>query len=320
MNYAVVLATYNGARHVQALLESIARQSIRPQKIIARDDGSTDATRELATAAAQALGLPLEWLPGERQLGACASFSETLRHALDHPYIFLADQDDLWVPEKARVMLEALRDAEARFGEECPMLIHSDLVVVDENAAMMAPSFFRYQGFSFPQHSFASLLLQNTATGCACALNRSLARLALPIDPAAVMHDWWLALVAQAFGRKIVLPAALVLYRQHGGNTIGAKRWGLSHIVRRAVAVLTVRGARDVVGPLARQSLAFSHRYGASLSVSLRQQLDAVSLLGSRRLSRRLLGVWRLRDAKQGLVRTAGLAVAAWRSDGAFPP
>src|SRR5439155_22468886 len=60
------------------------------------------------------------------------------------------------------------------------------------------------------------------ATGCASLINRSLLEIALPLPPAAVLHDWWITACAAAFGTIRYLPEPLVLYRQHGRNAVGA--------------------------------------------------------------------------------------------------
>jgi hypothetical protein len=47
--------------------------------------------------------------------------------------------------------------------------------------------------------------------------------MALPVSQNAIMHDWWLALVAAATGYIDYVDRPLVFYRQHTKNSIGAK-------------------------------------------------------------------------------------------------
>jgi hypothetical protein len=69
-------------------------------------------------------------------------------------------------------------------------------------------------------------------TGCATAVNRALLKVALPL-PDVVMHDWWLAQCAAGAGAVVSLPDALVLYRQHAANVVGAS--GFNGLVARAL-------------------------------------------------------------------------------------
>jgi len=105
--------------------------------------------------------------------------------------------------------------------------------VVDEDLAPLAPSFTRFSGLN-PQSGgrFNRLLIENVVTGCATTINRALARLACPIPPAVIMHDWWLALIAAACGRLEYIAEATVLYRQHSQNCIGARPWNWIDSIR----------------------------------------------------------------------------------------
>jgi len=101
--------------------------------------------------------------------------------------------------------------------------VHSDLEVVDENLRTLHPSFMRRIRLSpVVPRPLNTLLVQNFVTGCTILVNRSLLDHALPLPPEAVLHDWWLAVCAAAMGELIYVPQALVKYRQHAGNRVGA--------------------------------------------------------------------------------------------------
>jgi len=70
---------------------------------------------------------------------------------------------------------------------------------------------------------FNRVITQNYVTGCAMLINRSLLKMSLPIPSEAIMHDWWIALIASAYGKTFQIYQPLVKYRQHGTNEVGAK-------------------------------------------------------------------------------------------------
>ena len=117
-----------------------------------------------------------------------------------------------------------MAEVEARRGPSVPVLVHTDLRLVDKTLAVLKPSFAAYQrirpGVAEP---LANLLLQNFVTGCTVAANRSLVRMACPLPREAIMHDWWLALCAAAAGEIAYLRTPTVSYRQHSANVVGAR-------------------------------------------------------------------------------------------------
>jgi hypothetical protein len=223
--YAIVLATYNGAEWLEAQLESIRAQTAGDWRLYARDDGSTDATLErLREAASRDPRIEVIGTDA-RNLGAAASFGVLLQHALDRSerYVFLADQDDVWLPDKCARMLAIMSGQEFKGGATKPLLVHSDLAVVAGNLSPIHASFAAQQGFDAGGADRAArLLLANHVTGCATLVNAALLRCALPM-PRVAMHDWWLAQCAAAFGEVHFLDVAMVQYRQHGGNVVGAR-------------------------------------------------------------------------------------------------
>ena len=217
---AVLLSTFNGARWLPEFMCSLAEQTL-PFSLIWRDDGSMDGSRELVRAFKWQVLHELTHSEQGQSLGACASFGLLAQAALetDADIFFFADQDDIWHRSKLERVAGCFNTLDSLY----PQLVHHDLAVVDEHAQEIAPSLWRYMRLDPNQAALSRFLTRNSVTGCAMALNRSLLQAAHPIPAGAIMHDWWLAAVASALGSIQTAPEALVKYRQHGENTLGAK-------------------------------------------------------------------------------------------------
>jgi rhamnosyltransferase len=224
-SYAIVLSTYNGAAFLTAQIESIRAQTIPNWRLYIRDDGSVDQTPTLIEQfAAEDARISLV-ADGTGNLGAPASFGSLLSYAMSRGenYVFLSDQDDVWLPDKAARMLGVAAEYESCLGSAVPLLVHSDLRVVSSELDVIHPSYFRFQRID-PQADvqLPRLALRNAVTGCATLVNRALLEYALPF-PRIVMHDWWLAECAALFGQVALVEQPTVLYRQHRANALGAR-------------------------------------------------------------------------------------------------
>jgi glycosyltransferase involved in cell wall biosynthesis len=231
----IVLATYQGEAFLAPQLASIAAQTGVAWRLFVRDDGSTDATRSIVAGFRERHPGRVTLVEDEdTRLGAARSFSRLLA-ATTAPYVFMCDQDDVWWPDKLERSLARLRRAEAEAGVGRPVLVHTDLRVVDTELRLLAPSMDAYQRLGAARRSaLRQLLVQNTVTGCTAGVNRALLDRALPVPEDAIMHDWWMALVAAAFGRVVYVPEATIDYRQHGANALGARRYGFAMRKTRA--------------------------------------------------------------------------------------
>lgn len=223
----IVLSSYNGAAFVAEQLESICRQTYPRWTLLVRDDGSTDDTVRMVESLAASEPRIALIRDGLGNLGPAQSFGALLQVALTRgaEYVACADQDDVWEADKLDVQLEAMRSREATVGRTRPVLVHTDLAVVDESLRLLHPSFLAYQGLDGPREAaLERLLTQNFVTGCTTLVNRSLLKAALPL-PDVVMHDWWLALCAASMGELVYCPRATVRYRQHERNAAGSRWW-----------------------------------------------------------------------------------------------
>jgi len=225
----VLLPVYNGEKYLAEQIDSILSQTHRDLLLVCRDDGSTDGSLALLQDYAQRYPDQVIVLQdGKGNLGASGSFSALMQWALANygeqtdAFVALADQDDIWHLNKLETCLQALLGTQVE-SPLVPVLVHSDLRVVTAEGEEISPSLMQFQGLDPARTWFAAQLISNTVTGCTSLMNMALLKKALPVPADAVMHDWWLSLVASAFGRLVFVPQALVEYRQHGRNTLGAR-------------------------------------------------------------------------------------------------
>lgn len=222
----VALSTFNGAKHVTAQIASIRGQTFDRWRLLVRDDGSTDGTVALVEAAARADPRIELVRDGLGNLGPAGSYGVLLERAAAEgaPRVALCDQDDVWRADKLARGLALMAAREAELGDGVPLLVHSDLTVVDAGLGVIHSSFVQYQGVRpVADRPLRKLLVQNFVTGCTALVNRALLDAAVPVPRRVIMHDWWLALCAAALGEVLYLPEATVLYRQHGANTLGSR-------------------------------------------------------------------------------------------------
>lgn len=201
-------------------MESLLRQDYREWSLLVRDDGSTDATMALLENWRERLGGRIEVMADtvRGNLGVVGNFSRLLNRSTAH-YIMFADQDDVWHSDKIRLSIDAMRRREELVGSGCPILVHTDLALVDEHERKFAASYWRYQGL-VPErgHTLGHIIVENIAWACTCILNRPLAELVGSIPEGSRFHDWWIAMVAAAFGEIVSLPVQTIDWRRHGAN------------------------------------------------------------------------------------------------------
>ncbi len=222
----ILMSTYQGAAYLAAQLDSIRHQHYQHWHLIIRDDGSTDDTNAIIEHYCQLDSRITCDRSISDNLGAAQSFAALMQVALTRKeqIICFCDQDDVWLPNKLQAQVTTMLSMQQRYGHNVPLLVHSDLCVVNEQLQVIAPSYLAYEGIKRNVTSpLNTLLINNFVTGCTIAMNRQLLEIATPMPQEVFMHDWWCALCAATQGIIGFIKEPVILYRQHRHNTIGSQ-------------------------------------------------------------------------------------------------
>lgn len=224
---AVLLATYNGEKFIKEQLQSIQNQSYSDWQVFIRDDGSTDETVAIVKAMSrqdERIHILTSVEGGGSAKKNFAAIHSYVKENYHFSYFMFCDQDDVWLPDKMQRSIEKIRQAEQNSGRQTPILVHTDLKVVDEKLNTLGESFMKYRALDPGVRDVNHLLAQNNVTGCTMLWNRALNdKINLNIEGIA-MHDWWVSVSAALLGKIVYVDTPTILYRQHGDNTIGATK------------------------------------------------------------------------------------------------
>jgi glycosyltransferase involved in cell wall biosynthesis len=231
---SVAICTYNGSRFLHEQLQSIARQRRLPDEIVACDDGSTDDTIRLLAMFSHKVGLPVRIILNEQRLGAAKNFEKAISLCRGD-IIVLADQDDIWRPDKLQRLVVALD------GNPGAAYAFSDADMIDGNGALLGVRMWGAFGFTPYLHSFTAssqlqiLLRQNLIVGASMAFRAHLKNLILPV-PSGWMHDYWIVLLGSAISYGVPVPVPLLMYRRHAEQTCGWKKKDMWQSINESMA------------------------------------------------------------------------------------
>ncbi len=195
------MATFNGARFLEAQIDSILEQLEPFDELVVSDDGSTDATPEILARYGQRIRVV-----GMTGVGGVVPNFERALSAARGDLIALSDQDDVWLAGRAALIRDRLRHS---------TLLMMNGVVVDEALTPTGRTVYELVG----SHSgFLRTLLANSYVGCCMAFRCEVLDLSLPFPARIAAHDWFIALVAERLFDVERSDRPTMLYRRHGSN------------------------------------------------------------------------------------------------------
>jgi glycosyltransferase involved in cell wall biosynthesis len=307
----ILLSTYRGEKYLHELLVSIQKQTFSSWKLIFRDDNSNDKSYEIVKNFFKDDREKLLILKSSKNIGAKESFNLLLKEALqqkDCDYIMFADQDDVWKKDKIELTLSKMNSIEKE-ESATPILVHTDLHVSDENLNIINNSLWSHENNNPSKSTLNYLFFQNTATGCTMMINRELASLACPIAKEAIMHDWWINMVASKFGKVAFVDTPTIFYRQHGANTIGAKGESRYSLVLKISNLLLLRNEPYLLHlkPHRKQAKAFLDTYHDKLAKNEISMLEFFISLPQKSWFEKRTGIIKYHLFRQSFIQNIGL-------------
>lgn len=297
----VLLAAYNGEKFIAEQLDSLVNQTYKDLKIVIRDDGSIDATNEIINRYAEIHPDKIEICPFSNPTGSAAGNFFKLLELYKDDYIMLCDQDDVWQPDKVEKTLFFMKEQEEKHGTDTPILVHTDLYVANEKLDILSQSFIKYQNLSTENTALNQILMQNCITGCTVMINRAFHEKLYVFPSKLGMHDWWLGIIAAAFGKIAFLNAPTILYRQHGSNEVGAKNAkSLSFIFEKIKKVKLIKENYKLISL---QAEFLRNNYQELLTAKQKRLLDAVADLPNKNRIEKIKTIKKYRLYKNTVLR-----------------
>ena len=222
MKISIALATYNGAIYLQEQLDSYIAQERLPDEVVVCDDVSTDDTVEILEAFKRSVPFQVRIIKNQCNLGFTKNFEKAILNCIGD-LIILSDQDDIWFPEKIRIIEDTFRKNPDKY-----LLIHDGDLVDDDFVSHGATKLGQVKA-GYGSEDFA-------ATGALTAIRKELFQYVLPIPDGIVGHDGWLHNIARLLDKRMVICQSLQSIRRHSANTSGWVASSLNPINRVTVA------------------------------------------------------------------------------------
>ena len=299
----IVMAAYNSERFIGEQLDSILSGSYQNIHIYVRDDGSTDNTPAIVAEYEAKYPVQVQLVRNEVNGGLVKNFLTGVMEAKED-YVMFCDHDDVWLPDKVKVTLEAMRKAEdtAR-DEELPIVVFTDNTIVDGDLKPLGASFYERSHFDFKQMGLSYMLMENKLIGCTMMINKALKDKITVLPEHARVHDWWIALIASAFGKIVFVNEQTMLYRQHGSNEIGNR----SFFKYVTDAASSLKKQKEKIVLTEKQAGEFLEIYGAMLQEEQVELVRQFANLQNYSFWKRRALVIKNKYLKSGIVRNIGV-------------
>ena len=201
---SILMPAYNAEKTLAKCLESILKQNYSDFEVVIINDGSKDRTLEIAekfSKKEQRINVY-----SQENKGGNAARNKALEIAKGE-FIFLSDQDDIWVEKKVEIMKKYLKEYD---------FVISDAIITDEFLNVIGESLYKTVN---SRKGIIKNIYKNTYYGCCMALKRDILLKAFPFPKnKEIGHDLWLGLIAEKYGKIKFINNKLIYFRRHQSN------------------------------------------------------------------------------------------------------
>lgn len=209
------MATYNGQKYLVEQLDSIINQTYHNWNLLIRDDNSTDKTLEIIQNYHKKDKRIKILKDNKGNLGIVRNFEELLKSS-ESEFIMFSDQDDIWVENKLDMYLKMIEKIKNK-----GFMIHSDAILFDKNKSnILKDTFISKKAIN---RGLENVFFNYFVQGATILISKEIKNFILPFPKEVYLHDRYIHLISELFFERIFVNKALIYYRQHGDNQIGAK-------------------------------------------------------------------------------------------------
>ena len=210
MQIISVIPVYNGERFIQETLDSLASQTLKPDRVIVIDDASTDNTVKIVESHEL---LKCEIIRSNENRGLFKNFNRALDYASECDFLHYICADDVLMPEFMEQMYNALKNTEEQSFSYClSAFIDKDSKLIESPITRPSPPRYISANALLSQHSECkSLMLGGTlikTLGQACPVRF---RTDMPHAADCVFYSD----LAKSSASRIQVPQVLLHIRRH---------------------------------------------------------------------------------------------------------
>jgi hypothetical protein len=305
----IIMCTYNGEKYISEQLESIADNTVSDWMLYIFDDCSNDNTINKAKYFLKKYPGKVHITVNAKQCGVVNNFLENAykigMEMSKDDFIMFCDQDDVWNNDKIEITLNEMKKNITNNGNDKPILVCSDVEVVDDYLNIISSSFLKMNHYNIKKMDFPHLMMENKVQGCTVMFNKSMAEKLNVLPKHACMHDAWLGFIASTMGNISYIDEPTMKYRQHSQNVAGS----IDFWADIKGKFLNLSGQRRIVFDTCEQIKEFIEIYGRELSKETLMQAEAFATLESQGFWEKRMNIVRYNMWKSGILRNIGLMV-----------
>ena len=211
---SIALASKDGAKFISEQIESVLNQTYKNIELIICDDNSSDNTVDIIKYY-QSKDNRIKLYQNKTSLGVVKNFEKAIM-LCSGEYIALCDQDDIWHRDKIQKQINTAQNYKE------PLLIHSDMSIIDKNGKTLKNSYIRYKRYN-PSIGLPHILGANGVMGNTILINRELLQIILPFPSYINNHDYYIAVMAELFAKRVYMKDRLLKYRIHNHNSSNSR-------------------------------------------------------------------------------------------------